>query len=61
VSPDEGHAVLYELADALEQQGEPARALAVLLELETQRRAYRDVPRRIARLSAAMESGSGDR
>jgi tetratricopeptide (TPR) repeat protein len=59
VSPDEGHAVLYELADALEQAGELARALAVLLELDAQRRGYRDTARRIDRLSETIESGGG--
>lgn len=55
VTPDEGLAVLYELADALQQLGEVARALAVFLELQSQRRIYRDVTRRIEALSAAIE------
>jgi tetratricopeptide (TPR) repeat protein len=59
VSPDEGHAVLYELAEALEQAGELARALAVLLDLDAQRRGYRDTARRIDRLSETIESGGG--
>jgi tetratricopeptide (TPR) repeat protein len=52
VSPDEGLAVLYELADALERQSERARALAALTVLEGRRRGYRDVKARIAALSA---------
>jgi tetratricopeptide (TPR) repeat protein len=58
VSPDEGYAVLYELADALERDGEPSRALAVLIELSSRFRRYRDVPDRIARLSARQDGGS---
>lgn len=50
VSPDEGHAVLYELADALERASEPERALAVFIELSAQFRNYRDVQQRMARL-----------
>jgi tetratricopeptide (TPR) repeat protein len=57
VTPDEGLAVLYELADSLERSGEPERALAVFIELQAQRRAYRDVAARIAALSARA---SGD-
>jgi tetratricopeptide (TPR) repeat protein len=57
VTPDEGLAVLYELADTLERVGEPERALAVFIELQSQRRAYRDVAARIAALSAP---GAGD-
>lgn len=59
VSPDEGHAVLYELADALERVGEAARALVVFMQLAAQRRAYRDVAARIAALSG--DQGQGDR
>src|SRR5262249_57954908 len=32
-TPDDGHRLLYELADALENAGEFARALAICLEL----------------------------
>jgi tetratricopeptide (TPR) repeat protein len=53
-SPDEGLSVLYDLADALERAGETARALAVLLEIETDRRAYRDVHERIEQLTRAQ-------
>jgi tetratricopeptide (TPR) repeat protein len=48
---DEGHAVMFELADALERVGESARALAVLLELHADAGNYRDVSTRIDRLS----------
>lgn len=50
-SAEEGHAVMYELADALERLGESARALAVLLELHADAGSYRDVATRIDRLS----------
>ncbi|MGH9347739.1 MAG: tetratricopeptide repeat protein [Vicinamibacterales bacterium] len=50
-TPDDGHAVMYELADALEHLGEHARALAVLLELSADAGAYRDIGARIDRLS----------
>jgi hypothetical protein len=48
---EDGHAVMYELADALERLGESARALAVLLELQADAGDYRDLPARIDRLS----------
>lgn len=48
---DDGHAVLYELAGVLEQLGESARALAVLIELEADAGDYRDVRARLQRLS----------
>jgi tetratricopeptide (TPR) repeat protein len=50
-SPEDGHAVMYELADTLEHLGEPARALAVLLELSADAGSYRDIDARIDRLS----------
>ena len=50
-TPAEAHAVLYELADALERLGEAARALAVLIELDGDAAGYRDVRRRIEQLS----------
>jgi tetratricopeptide (TPR) repeat protein len=53
-APDEGFAVLYDLADALERLGEPARALAILIELDVDARGYRDVRARIERLSRAQ-------
>jgi tetratricopeptide (TPR) repeat protein len=50
-SPEEGLAVLYELADALERMGEEARSLAVLIELDTHAANYRDVRARIGALT----------
>ena len=52
---DEGRALLYELADALESLGETARALAILIEVEAESGAYRDVRDRIDRLNRAQE------
>jgi len=57
-SPDEGHNLMYELANALEAQGESARALAVLMELEAEAEGYRDVRTRIAYLSQAQQRES---
>ena len=48
---DEGHAVLYALAAALETHGESARALAILMELDVDAGDYRDVRDRIAQLT----------
>jgi tetratricopeptide (TPR) repeat protein len=48
---DDGHQLLYELADGLENVGETARALAVLLELQADVGAYRDIDQRISRLT----------
>jgi tetratricopeptide (TPR) repeat protein len=50
-TPDEGFAVIYDLADALERLGEPARALAILIELDVDAGGYRDVRARIERLA----------
>jgi hypothetical protein len=55
--PDEGHALMYDLADTLERLGESARALAVLMELEADAGRYRDVPSRIERLSRVQTEG----
>jgi tetratricopeptide (TPR) repeat protein len=52
-SPDEGWAVLYDLASALERIGETARAMAVLMEIQTDAATYRDVRARIEQLSRA--------
>jgi lipopolysaccharide biosynthesis regulator YciM len=49
-TPDEAHALLYDLADALEADGEATRALAVCLELQADAGAYRDVAERVSRL-----------
>jgi tetratricopeptide (TPR) repeat protein len=62
-SPDEGFAVLYDLADALDRTGEPVRALAVFIELEADAGIYRDVRTRIEQLTtgAAGTSRGHDR
>jgi tetratricopeptide (TPR) repeat protein len=52
-----GRALLYELADTLERLDESERALAILLELETEAGAYRDVRVRIGRLTGAQRRG----
>lgn len=54
---NEGFALLYDLADALERMGETARALAILMELETDANDYRDIRTRIDRLSR-VQAGS---
>jgi tetratricopeptide (TPR) repeat protein len=53
-TPDEAFTVLYELADALERRGEPARALAILLDLDADAAGYRDVRARIEQLARAQ-------
>ena len=55
------HALLYELADTLEAAGEPARALAVFLELRAAAPGYRDVAARTGRLSTGHGGGAGPR
>jgi tetratricopeptide (TPR) repeat protein len=50
----EGFAVLYDLADALERLGEPARALAIFIDLDADAGGYRDVSARIERLARAQ-------
>jgi hypothetical protein len=54
---DDGHQVLYELAEALEKTGEIARALAVVMELESEVAGYRDVAERIDRLTKVQTGG----
>jgi len=53
-APEDALAVMYDLACALEELREPARALAVLLEIRADAADYRDVPDRIARLLDAQ-------
>jgi tetratricopeptide (TPR) repeat protein len=48
---DDSYQLLYELADGLEQVGEGARALAVLLELQAEAGSYQDIDARISRLT----------
>jgi tetratricopeptide (TPR) repeat protein len=49
-SPEDGHAVLYDMAVALQETGETARALAILMELEVESAGYRDVASRVREL-----------
>lgn len=56
-NPDAGRALLYELAETLESQGETARALAVFLELKTDAGEYRDVSARLERLTKVQMRG----
>jgi tetratricopeptide (TPR) repeat protein len=53
----EGHALLYDLAALLEQQGEVARALAMSLGLQADAGSYRDIAARIDRLTKAQARG----
>jgi tetratricopeptide (TPR) repeat protein len=55
-SPDEGHALLYELGMLVEESGDTSRALAVFLELQSDAGPYRDVAERVERL-ARVETG----
>jgi tetratricopeptide (TPR) repeat protein len=54
---EEGHSLLYDLADALEKEGEIARALAIALELRAEAGAYRDLEVRIERLTKVQARG----
>jgi tetratricopeptide (TPR) repeat protein len=56
-TPDDGRALLYDLADTLEAAGEHSRALAVFVELEADAGGFRDVTRRIERLSTIQTKG----
>jgi tetratricopeptide (TPR) repeat protein len=49
-SPQAHYVVMYELASVLEAEGEGARALAVLLELQSEAGEYRDVADRLEQL-----------
>ena len=55
-TPMAQHALLYELASVLEAQGESARALAVLLELQADAGEYRDISKRLEQLKVQMGS-----
>ena len=55
-TPEAAHALLYDLASVLEAQGEGARALAVLLELQAEAGGYRDVSVRLEQLKVQMGS-----
>jgi tetratricopeptide (TPR) repeat protein len=55
-SPMAHHALLYELASVLEAHGESARALAVLLELQSEAGDYRDVSSKLEQLKVQMGS-----
>ena len=57
-SSDACRKLLYDLGDTLEAAGEQSRALAVFLELQTESGTYRDVGRRVERLTRAR-TGSG--
>jgi len=54
---DESHQLLYELAEALEKVGEVGRALAVCMELQSDAGSYRDVDKRVDRLTK-VQAGS---
>ncbi len=54
---EEGHALLYDLGATLEEAGEHARALAVLLELQADAGDFRDVQVRVDRLARAQTGG----
>jgi lipopolysaccharide biosynthesis regulator YciM len=56
-SPEEGHRLLFELADALEGAGEVARALAICLELRADAGDYQDVAERVDRLAKVQSRG----
>ena len=58
-TPDEGFALLYELAEALERLGETSRALAVLIDLDADAGEYRDVRARIEHLARAQAGSHG--
>ncbi len=56
-TPDEGTELRYDLADALEQAGERARALSVLKAIEAEVGEFRDVRERIEWLSEIEADG----
>ncbi len=54
---EDGHALLWELADLLEAEGEVARALAICLELRADAGPYRDLTERVDRLARTQTRG----
>lgn len=58
-TPEEGFAVLYDLADALDRLGEPARSLALLIELDADSGGYLDVRARIEQFARAQTGSEG--
>jgi tetratricopeptide repeat protein len=56
-TPAEYHVLLFELAEALEAEGETLRALAVCLELQAEAGDYRDVADRVDRLAKVQARG----
>jgi len=56
---EEGFALLYDLADALDRLGETARALALLIELDADSGGYRDVRARIEYLARTQAGSQG--
>jgi tetratricopeptide (TPR) repeat protein len=54
---DDGHLLMYELADALEAAGEVSRALAVCMELQANAGQFRDVAERVDRLAKVQAEG----
>ena len=56
-TPEEGHVLLFDLAEALEREGETSRALAICMELQAAAGNYRDVGARIDRLANVRARG----
>jgi len=56
-SKDEGHMLMYELADVLESSGEVTRALALCIELQANAPEFRDVAARVDRLNKVQAQG----
>jgi len=54
---DAGHALLYDLGDALERHGESMRALAIFMELNADAGDYRGIAARVERLARAEIGG----
>jgi tetratricopeptide (TPR) repeat protein len=54
---DQGHQLLYELAEALEASGDTARALAICIELQAETGNYRDIVARVDRLARVQIRG----